>query len=322
MPGRWAELVAQSIVHALVAALAVEALLRLWRIARPEERLALRLVALLQPLAISPLLVLCPWRAGDAFLEQWALFSGRHWEDLRFLGASLFQIFVGLMAALGVALFLLDLVPLVRGSRRPRGPALAPPHDLAQELAALARAAGAAPPPLRLLEMEAPALFCSGVRRPAVVVSRGALRLLDPEERRAALAHELAHLTARDPLVSWALMGARALLLFNPVAQVLARTMAREAERRADDRGAEVSGDRLALASALVRLYRSSGGWRVPALPFGSALREPLRRARSRDVEVRCRRLLDHGAPGRSPLARLRLSLVALALPALLVLVA
>jgi Zn-dependent protease with chaperone function len=323
MPGRWADLVAQSIVHALVGALAVEALLRIWRIARPEERLALRSVALLQPLAVSPLLALWPWRAGEAFHESWALFSGRHWEDVRFLGTSLFDLFVILMAALGVALFLLDLVPLVRGSRRARAPEAPPAPELAREVAELARVAGAAPPPLRVLEADLPALYCAGVRWPSVVVSRGALGLLDPGERRAALAHELVHLARRDPLVSWLLMAARAVLLFNPVAQVLARAMARESERRADDRGAEISGDRLALASALVRLHRASGGaGRLPTLPFGAALREPLRRARSRDVEVRCRRLLDGGAPGRSPLARLRLTLVALSLPALLLLIA
>jgi Zn-dependent protease with chaperone function len=323
MSGRWADFLAQSIVHALVGALAVEALLRLWRIGRPEERLAMRSVALVQPLAVSPLLSLWPWRAADAFHERWALFSGRHWEDVRVLGASLFQVFVLLMAALGLALFLLDLVPLLRGSRKPRAAGRTPPDELAGEVAELARAAGARAPPLRVLENQTPSLFCIGVRRPAVVVSQGALRLLDPAERRAALAHELVHLVRRDPLVSWALMGVRAALFFNPVAQVLARTMSREAERRADDRGAELAGDRLALASALIRLHRAAGGaGRLPTLPFGTALREPLRRARSRDVEVRCRRLLDDDAPGRSPLARLRLSLVALSLPALLLFVA
>lgn len=323
MPGRWADLVAQSIVHALVGALAVEALLRIWRIARPEERLALRSVALFQPLAISPLLALWPWRAEEGFQESWALFSGRHWEDVRFLGAGLFALFVIAMAACGVALFLLDLVPLVRGNRRPRAPEAPPPPEVAREVAELARLAGGTSPPLRLLDLDLPTLYCSGVRRPSVVVSRGALALLDPGERRAALAHEVVHLARRDPLVSWLLMAARAALLFNPVAQVLARAMARESERRADDRGAEISGDRLALASALVRLHRASGGARrLPTLPFGTALSEPLRRARFHDVEVRCRRLLDGDAPGHSPLARLRLSLVALSLPALLLLVA
>jgi Zn-dependent protease with chaperone function len=326
MPGRWADLFAQSIVHALVAALVVEALVRVWRVRMPEERLALRLAALVQPLAVTPALVfLSPLRAGEEFHDRWAVFSGRHWEEVQVLGRSVFVLFVLGMAAIGLALFLMDLLPLLRRRARPQGAGGGdPPPGLAEDVARLARAAGAEPPPVRFLDADAPAIFCTGVRRPAVVISRGALALLDPAERRAALAHELYHLARRDPLVSWLVMGARALLFFNPVAQVLARVMAREAERRADDGGGEAAGDRLALASALLKLHRATGGGaRIPrTLPFGSALSEPLRRARSRDVEIRCRRLLDGGPERPTPLAGLRVSLVAIALPALLFFVA
>jgi len=326
MPGRWADLLAQSIVHALVAALAVEALVRVWRVRMPDERLGLRLAALAQPLAVTPALVfLSPLRAGEEFHDRWAVFSGRHWEEVQLLGRSVFTLFVLAMAALGLGLFLMDLLPLLRRpARRLAAASAEPPTRLLEEVAELARAAGTEPPPVRLLASDAPAVFCTGVRRPAVVVSRGALGLLDPAERRAALAHEVVHLARRDPLVSWLLMAARALLLFNPVAQVLARVMAREAERRADDDGGRVAGDRLALASALLKLHKATGGGaRVPrTLPFGSALSEPLRRARSRDVEIRCRRLLDRGPDLPTPLAGLRVSLVALALPALLFFVA
>jgi Zn-dependent protease with chaperone function len=319
MPGRWADLLAHSIVHALVAALAVEALVRVWRVQAPPERLLLRLLGLAQPLLVTPALVLLwPGRAADEFHDQ-ALFSGRHWEEIRLLGHSAFDLAVGALALVGLALFLMDLVPLLRRRGTPPGSAGPAPPELEAEVAELARAAGSAPPPVRLLPAGAPAIFCTGVRLPAVVVSQGALALLDAGERRAALAHELSHLASRDPLVSWLLMGARALLFFNPVAQVLARVMAREAERRADDRGARASGDRVALASALLKLHRATGGAApVPrTLPFGSALAEPLRRARSRDVELRCRRLLGAEQPGAA-LAWLRWGLLALSLPVLL----
>jgi len=321
MPGRWADLVAQSIVHALVAALAVEALVRTWRVGRPEERLGLRLAALAQPLAVTPALVfLAPLRDGEEFHVRWALFSGRHWEEVQLLGRSVFGLFVAGMAAMGLALFLMDLVPLLRRRSRSEAGEGDPPAEVSAEVARLAAALGLPPPPLRWLATDAPALFCAGVRRPVVVVSRGAVALLDRAELRAALAHEIVHLAKRDPLVSWLLMGARALLFFNPVAQVLARVMAREAERRADDAGGEVGGDRLALASALLELHRATGGAQRNrrTLPFGTALSEPLRRARSRDVEIRCRRLMDGGPAAPAALAGLRLALVAATLPALL----
>jgi Zn-dependent protease with chaperone function len=320
MSGRWADHLSQSIVHALIAALAVEALLRIWRVALPGERLAFRLLALAQPLLVTPLLVELPVRADEGFHDRWALFAGRHWEDVGLLGLSFFQIFVGAMALAGLGLFLLDLWPLLRSLRRPRRQGTPVPEALQGELRELAGAAGlSVPPPLRLLPEHSPSLYCAGVRRAEVVLSAGTLDLLDPAERRAALAHELAHLARRDPLVSWGLMAVRALQIWNPVVQVLARAMAREAERRADDAGAALAGDRLALASALLRLHRATGGG--TAGRFDHPLAEPLRRARSRDIELRCRRLLE-AAPGRSPLCRLRIGLCAVCLPALLFLVA
>jgi Zn-dependent protease with chaperone function len=148
------------------------------------------------------------------------------------------------------------------------------------------------------------------------VVSRGALSFLDAEELRAALAHEMAHLARRDPALSWALMGVRVLLFFNPVAQVVARAIARDAEWRADE---DAGGDRLALASAILKLYRA--GVAAPAmarrLPAAAVLGESLRRVRSHDVEARCRRLLEPEPPPRLTLRPLRVLLTGASLVAL-----
>jgi Zn-dependent protease with chaperone function len=157
------------------------------------------------------------------------------------------------------------------------------------------------------------------VRRHAIVISRGALRLLDPDELRAALAHELAHLARHDPAASWAVMGARALMWFNPAFQVLSRAIARDAEALADERAAAACGDRLALASGLLKLHRATArGLPVRrTLPLAAALVTPLERARSLDVEVRCRRLLD-GAPPPVRWGGARVALAAASLTVLL----
>ncbi len=55
MPGKWFDYFAQSMIHALVAALAAEALLRVWRARAPDDRLAVRLLGLGQPLLVTPL---------------------------------------------------------------------------------------------------------------------------------------------------------------------------------------------------------------------------------------------------------------------------
>ena len=307
---RWVDFAAQSMMHALVAALAIEALLQVWRARAPDDRLVLRILGLCQPLAMTPaLFLLAPQRAGEEF---WALFASRHWGEIRVAGATLVELGVLLGAALGLALFLVDVLPLVSGRRRPLPPASPAPEALE---AALAEVAGEGRrPALHFLDARACTLFCAGVLRPVLVVSRGALDLLDAEELRAALAHELAHLDRRDPALSWLLMGARGILCFNPVAQVVARALARDAEWSADERA---GGDRLALASALVKLHRAGQGRRAlvrRTLPFAAALAEPLRRVRSHDVEARCRRLLEPAAPPKLAFPFLRVALTSASL--------
>jgi len=319
----WAEIAAQAIFHTLVASLFVEALVRSWRVREPRQRMVLRLVAVGYPLVVFPALFLAfPLRGEEAFHDGPALLVARRWGEVHLLGVGLFACWLALFAGLGTLLFLMDLVPLLRGRRRPRPvPADPDPESAASlaELPALARALGVAAPPVVFLARDQPVLFCTGVRRHAIVVSRGAIRLLDREELRAALAHELAHLARHDPGVSWGVMAARALMFFNPAFQVLSRALARDAEWLADDRAAEACSDPLALASGLLKLHRATAGVAAVrrTLPFAAALAEPLARVRSLDVEVRCRRLLDV-PPARLRYGRARFLLAAAGISALL----
>jgi Zn-dependent protease with chaperone function len=340
MPGgKWADLAAQSLAHAFVAAIATEALLRAWGARRASDRLVLRLAALGQPLVVTPLLfLLFPGRAGDAFHDRYALLVARRFEEVRFVGTDAFHAGLLLASALGLALFLMDVVPLVRARRRPDALSVTAPEGLLRawtcsispssspspRLRGEGRGEGSSREPrLRFIPIASPALFCAGIRRTEVVVSRGALDLLDAEELAAALAHERAHLASRDPALSWALMAVRALLFFNPVVHVVARTITRDAERRAD---AALGGarERVVLASALVKLHRAAGEPPPQArrsLPLAAALAGPLRRGRAHEVAGRCRLLLADPLP---PLAwrGARVALAAISLAALAVLVA
>jgi Zn-dependent protease with chaperone function len=320
---KWAEIAAQAIFHTLVASLFVEALVRSWRVTEPRQRMALRLVALGYPLVVVPaLLSLFPFRLEEPFHDGPALLVGRRWGEVRLLGLPLFDAWLAGFAALGAFLFVMDVIPLVKGWRRPRPAPATPDAASAAALAivpGLAAALGIAAPPIEFLDRDAPVLFCTGARRHAIVVSRGALRLLDADELRAALAHELAHLARHDPAASWAVMAGRALMWFNPAFQVLSRAVARDAEWLADERAAEICGDRLALASGLIKLHRATAGAPpIPrALPLAGALAGPLARVRSLDVEVRCRRLLD-GPPAPLPYLKARVAIAAGSLTAML----
>jgi Zn-dependent protease with chaperone function len=318
----WADILTQAIFHTVVASLFVEALVRGWQVREPRQRIALRLVALGYPLVLFPALVRFGVdRADESFRDATALFSARAWGDLRFLGIGLDRWWLGVFASIGVALFLMDFLPLFRRKGRPP---VAQADDvtvrrLDAALFPVAAKLRVRPPTVRFVESEVPMLFCTGVRRQEIVLSRGALALLDDEELEAAFAHELAHLARHDPAVSWVVMGARALMFFNPAFQVVSRVVVRDAEQVADEGATAACGHRLPLAAGLLKLHRATSRYApVPrSLPFAAALTEPIEKAHARDLEVRCRRLLEP-APRPLPWGPVRVLLAAASLTLML----
>jgi hypothetical protein len=97
-----------------------------------------------------------------------------------------------------------------------------------------------------------PALLVAGVCRPKLLVSTGAVRLLDQKEIQAAIRHELGHLKQRDNLK-------KLLLRFCafPLLAPLEQQWLRAAEIAADDAAAPDEGSSLDLASALVKIARA-----------------------------------------------------------------
>lgn len=123
---------------------------------------------------------------------------------------------------------------------------------------------------LRVCQQDVRHACTVGWRQPSIVLSRWLLGNLDDTEIIAATAHELAHIQHRDNLLMfWAHSLCPAgfgLSLFRR--QLLQLTAL--VERRADNTGAAMARDRLALASALVKVQRASlAPLPVPVSSFG-----------------------------------------------------
>lgn len=176
-------------------------------------------------------------------------------------------------------------------------------------LAPTAQAEALGPLGVWLVPAQTPFCFVTGVLRPRIVWSAGARALLAPDEQRAVLSHEAAHVAHGD-LWRRLLLGIAAGLGAPFVARRVLAAWEHASERLCDGRAADAVGDATAVASALLKLSRASGAQVAGAASFLSGCR----------VEERVRALLDTEAPraaSADPLRRAAVLLLALALPLL-----
>jgi len=204
--------------------------------------------------------------------------------------AGVLPFFLIALAMNGFAYWFSDRVAIAAAQAREVSPAEAPMlHVLADRLA---QQYGVPKPRVYVSPDPSPNAFATGrnPRHAAIVVNQGLLQLLDQEEVYGVLAHEFAHVRNRDILISsvvaviagaitmiaqiaiWFGGGSREsrdggplgavaallMILLAPIAALMIQmAVSRSREYQADETGAHVSHDPLALASALRKLERA-----------------------------------------------------------------
>ncbi|KCZ86635.1 zinc metalloprotease HtpX [Hyphomonas jannaschiana] len=158
-------------------------------------------------------------------------------------------------------------------------------RTFAKDVALMADRAGLPPPRVYIIETPQPNAFATG-RNPqhaAVCATTGLLGMLNRDEVRGVMAHELAHVKHRDTLTMTitatiagaigmlanfalffgrertGLIGSIAIMIFAPLAAGLVQmAISRSREYEADRMGAEICGNPLWLASALEKIERGA----------------------------------------------------------------
>jgi beta-lactamase regulating signal transducer with metallopeptidase domain len=110
----------------------------------------------------------------------------------------------------------------------------------------------------RMLITSRPGVCCVvGIRSPAILLSEDICEILDDQELEAVLTHEVAHIRHKDNLVGLIASMVRALAYYAPTMHVAMRHYMEERENAADDYVTESGGDGMALASGVVKVWRT-----------------------------------------------------------------
>lgn len=329
-PSSLGDFMAQVVFHSLVAALVIEVLIKAWHLGNPLTRVRFRLFILLLPILAIPLYqTLYPARGSPVFrqgfllldLQRWLYF--RIWYDL-----PLWFLLAGIMALSTALFFAYEVLPIFRRNfpRDKSGrhleeedfPSLQP--LLAQVAAAFSRPV----PRVFLLENREPVVYITGLREQQLVLSPSLANLLDPDEFKGVLAHEMAHLVRQDIWMSWLLLFFRALTFFNPVALVAIRRIVYENEKVCDDLAVAVTKNPLALASSIIKVYRATQASRKKVRPrrfagwFVSVAHTLEQHENKTLVTDRVERVIAKESLGPVPYEKARLALTAAFLVAIL----
>jgi len=291
---------AQSFVHALVAALIVDTALVAWNIGDPRIRQRFRLIVIVLPLVTFPLFQLFDPARGSALFRLDAFFDMNRWLHLELWGAfPLGILFVLLLGFTGVLFIVQELLPILRHTTSTRHGALETTRP--EPSSAVARALEGIPgtrPDVFLLNDRDVLMFSSTGRDPAIYLSPAVVRTLTVEELRAAIAHEIGHIRRSRRPVTILVFLIRVVLFLNPIILMEFRRFIQEEEKICDEVAVELTGNRAAMAGALKKFFAGGEAGDPPSEQGGVRIRDRIEEyGHTLLIEDRIERLEDTPAP-------------------------
>lgn len=274
--------VVQTFLHSLIAILIIERALKIWHIHNPLTKFRYRIMTLVLPVCMLPLYYLInSGRSSFSFQQEDAIFSMNKWLSLEILDLVPMRIvFMLILAGTSFVFFLQEVMPIMRDVFARKGRDLnshfySDPgiDDLAGQMS---EKLGIEPPPVTVLEDINPFIFTSGSRNHAIVLTSGLIELLDGEQLKSAIAHELAHIARMSNATKWMIFAIRVLMFFNPIVLIVFRRIVQDDEHICDDITVSLTKSPLVLASTLKVFYSSHSEFFSDAFGGVKALQEGL----------------------------------------------
>lgn len=142
-------------------------------------------------------------------------------------------------------------------------------------------------PRFLVVDKTSPVAFTIGLWRPCIVLSTGLLSMLDHDEEKAVVYHEVHHLWHRDPLKTTLLSVFAAMMPYIPVLKHTSQQYRIVREILADNEAIERTGNAVGIGSALLKLLRACA-------PSGEGKSMTIQSSfADTSVNVRISRLLD-----------------------------
>lgn len=252
---------ARALLGSLFAALAVEWLLRHDLVRSVVGRRLLLLV----PFGAAGVLAVASanrgylpnvWIDTDRIVGAGALLDVL--GDPQIVGGSVDLLIAGYVAIVGVLLIRRTMGVFAARRMRQESPFAGP--EVRRRGLYLALRSGITPPEIRLRANCAGGAFTTGIRRPWIALDPALATTLDAEELDALLAHEIAHIRRRDPLLTLLTGLCRDLAFFLPGIHLAVLWLRKEQEETADDLAAASTRRPGALASTILKVWEAQVG--------------------------------------------------------------
>lgn len=254
----WGMYVVQSVFHAMIASAIVGAVIFAWDIKQPLIRQRLRLIGILLTVVSFPVYQLFNPNRGDVFFRLNSLFDTRRLLFFEVFGVPMVTLFVFVIFVTLLLFIFQEMIPMLMSFvEKFRGELDIEDekHKLSEvSLTKLQRALDELDVMEEMVivfdedELE---IFSSTGLNPKIYLSTGLIARFDVRHLKAAIAHEIGHISrTRVPMLVFAYL-LRLVMFFNPFIMIAFRKMVNEEEKICDDIAIAITEDPEALQEAV-----------------------------------------------------------------------